>query len=1087
MKLTTCLIFAIVLSVNATGYSQATRLNLVLHNGTLIDALTQIENQSDFSFYYNKEEVGQIQGVSVQIKGESIQAVLDHLLANTGFEYRMIDRYIVVKKRDDASFSGVAGQHRAISGKVTDSSDTPLPGVTVVVKGTTQGTITDADGNYSLSNVSGDATLVFSFVGMKSQEIPVSGKTTINVVMVEETIGIGEVVAIGYGTMKKSDLTGSVVSADIDAFRESPNVSIVQSLQGSVPGLSVGQVTSAGQNPSILIRGQNTFNSSNTAPLLVVDGVIFVGQLIDLNPVDIESVDVLKDASSTAVYGSRAANGVILITTKRGKSGKPVFNYTASYTIQTPAKVLDFLNREEFIEKTRDALWETGYLASDYTQPNPDFDPTTSWTAENRQGYDNGTEFDWWDAATQTGHIQTHNLSMSGKNDRTTYFISVGFTDQLGYIENDKYKRYSVRLNIENEILKWFKIGVQSYFTSNDYSGTSPNMGNIYRMSPLTSPYDENGELINIPYGMNVPNPFFNREIDNLSKQLRLNANFYSIIDVPFVKGLSYRFNYSQTYRPARAFDFDPNGASYLGSASKFNGTQYEWTFDNILTYIRSFNNHHINITLVAGREEREYESTTASANSFSNMDLGYNKMNVAENQFTSSSAWDESSLYYMARAHYDFNKKYLATFTVRRDGFSGFSKDNKFGIFPSGAVAWVVSEENFMKIKPLTIEFLKFRVSYGVNGNRTLGRYATLAQVAASPVYIFGDGAAPSIGQYLTSLANNSLKWETTTGFNLGIDFSLLNQRFSGSIDYYNNNTKNILYDINIPIITGYPSITDNLGKIHNKGVEFAINTVNVKTKDFSWDMGINFSLNRNEIRSIIGLDNDGDGREDDLIANSLFIGKPLGVIYSYEIEGMYQLGDVIPAGYRPGHYKIKNLNPDVDEIITPEFDRKILGYTDPSYRFGINNAFRYKNWTLRAFINSIQGGKNYYYTQNDPSVAWGKNDEATNSNSVKYDYWTPSNPDAKYQQLFYPSKTPAARYQQRNFVRLQDISLAYRFDQNLIKKVGLQELQVYASGKNLYTWTKWKGWDPETGQGIIQGGSPVLKSYSLGINVTF
>ncbi len=1085
MKVTLFVILLSAVQIFANDvYSQDARFTLTKSNVTIENILSVIEDQSDYYFLYNGKLVDVTQNVSIEIANQNLENTLNELFRNANITYKVYDRQIVLSPGENHT----SQKSLEVTGKVTDPSGVPLPGVTVIVKGTTQGIITDADGNYSLSNVPGDATLVFSFVGMKSQEIPVAGKATIYVVMVEATFGIEEVVAIGYGTMKKSDLTGSVVSADIEAFRESPNVSIAQSLQGTVPGLNVGQVTSSGQNPSILIRGQNSFSSSNTVPLLVVDGVIFVGQLIDLNPADIESVDVLKDASSTAVYGSRAANGVILITTKRGKSGKPVFNYTASYSIQTPTNLLNFLNREEFIEKTRDALWQTGYLGPDYIQPNPDFDPTTSWTAENRAGYDSGTDFDWWDAATQTGHIQTHNLSMSGKNDRTTYFVSVGFTDQLGYIENDKYKRYSVRLNVENEILKWLKVGLQSYFTSSDYSGTSPNMTNIHRMSPLVSPYDENNELVFIPYGLNVPNPFLSREIDNLSKQLRLNANFYSIIDVPFIKGLSYRFNYSQTYRPARGFDFDPNGPNFTrsGAASKFNGTQFEWTFDNILTYVKSIRNHNINVTLVAGREEREYESTTATANTFSNMDLGYNKLDVAENQYTTSSAWNESSLYYMGRLHYDFNKKYLATFTVRRDGFSGFSKDNKFGIFPSGAVAWVVSEENFMKGKPFSFEFLKFRVSYGVNGNRTLGRYGTLAQVAASPVYVFGNGASPSIGQYVTSLANNSLTWETTTGLNLGIDFSLLNQRINGNIDYYNNNTENILYDINIPIITGYPSVTDNLGKIHNKGIEFAVNSVNIKTRDFSWDMGVNFSLNRNEIKSIIGLDNDGDGKEDDLVANSLFIGKPLGVVYSYEIEGMYQLGDEIPAGYRAGHYKVKNLNPDVDNIVTPEFDRKILGYTDPSYRFGVNNAFRYKNWTLRAFINSIQGGKNYYYSQNDPSVIWGKNDAATNSNSVKYDYWTPSNPDAKYQQLFYPSKTPAARYQQRSFVRLQDVSLSYRFDQKLVKKIGFQDLQIYVSGKNLYTWTKWEGWDPETGQGVAAG-SPVLKSYTFGVDLTF
>jgi TonB-linked SusC/RagA family outer membrane protein len=1083
MKITVFLLFIGFLQLSAATYSQNTKLDLSLNEVTLREVFEAIEKQSDLRFLFRDNIIDSKQHVTINMKG-TVDQILKELTKDNNIEYQVLSNNLIVISNATSS-EIVTQQQKSISGKVTDSSGGALPGVTVVVKGTTTGTITDAEGNYSMSNVSSDATLLFSFVGMKTQEVKLAGKSKVDVIMLEETIGIEEVVAIGYGTMKKSDLTGSVVSANIKAFRESPNVSIVQSLQGSVSGLNIGQVTSSGQNPSISIRGLNTFESGNSTPLIVVDGIIYKGNLVDLNPSDIESVDILKDASSTAIYGSRAANGVILITTKRGKSGTPEFNYTSSYSFETPAKTLRLLDRNGFIQKTSDALWQSAYLAPDYTKPNPSFDPTLQWNSTLNQGYADGTDFNWWDAATQTGHIQNHDLSMSGKNDRTTYFISAGYTDQLGYIVNDNYKRYSGRINFENKIRDWLKVGVQTFVTSSNFSGISPNLSDILRESPLVTPYDENGKLVPYPDGQAVFNPFFNSENTELNKQLNLFGNFYTVIDVPFIKGLTYRINYSQNYRSTRQYQFNPYGSSFLGSAVKLNGNSHDWTFDNIISYSRTIQKHKIDMTFVYGREESEYESSTLSANTFSNMDLGYNNMGVAQNQFTSSSAWKESSLYFMGRANYTFNEKYLATFTIRRDGFSGFSENHKFGTFPSAAIGWVISKENFMENKPLSIDFLKIRASYGVNGNRTLGRYSTLARVTASPRYIFGDGKPVSLGQSVTSLANGDLNWETTTGLNLGLDYTLWNDRIRGTIEYYNNNTRDILYNINIPTITGYSSITANVGKVHNQGLEFTINSTTVKTKDFTWDMGINFSRNRNQVRSIIGLDNNDDGKEDDLVSNSLFIGKPLNSIYTYVIQGLYQIGDNMPAGYKPGQYKIKDLNND--ELYTADFDRQIIGYGDPSYRFGITNAFQYKNWSLRVFINSVQGGKKYYYGQNEPGVDFYYTDHAVKSNRMEYDYWTPSNPNAEYPQLYYPSPNNARAYRQRSFVRLQDVALSYEFDNGLIKKIGCQNLKIYLSGKNLYTWTKWKGWDPETGYGLTRFGRPVLKSYTMGINLTF
>ncbi len=1090
MKLTVVFFFAACMQLSARTAAQ--NVSLSERDVSLSKVISKIKKQVDYSFFYDADLLRKSRPVSIDVKNISLSEALALIFENQPLTYEIIGRIITLKEKEVARKPLMdltpppPPPADTVRGKVKDDKGQPVAGATVTVSGSTSRSVsTDENGDYSIITGDADATISFSYIGYQRVSQPVANAKLINITLKADVVQMNDVVVVGYGTQRKSDLTGAVASANIDAFRESPNVSIMESLQGSVPGLNIGQVNSAGQNPSISIRGLNSFDASNGAPLIVLDGIIYKGSIVDLNPNDVASIDILKDASSTAIYGSRAANGVVLITTRKGKTGKPVFNYNGSYSIEAPAKTLDFINRDEYIQKTRDALWDQAYTGPDYLTPNPSFNPSTYWNVPIREGFDAGTFFDWWKAATQTGHVQSHNLSMSGKNERTTYYISAGLTDQLGYIINDKYKRYSFRMNIENEIKKWFKVGVQSNITLSDFSGIVPAMADILRMSPLTEPYDANGELILNPYGANVPNPFFDSNIDELSKQLNLWGNVYAVIDVPFVKGLSYRFNYSHNYRNNRQFQFNRYGNNYLGSASKMNATQYDWTFDNILTYNRTFGSHSVNATLVSGREESTYESSLMTANTFSNMDLGYNRMDVAANQFTTTSAWDESSLYYMARLNYDYRKKYFATITVRRDGFSGFSEKHKYGTFPSAAVAWTLSEEDFIKDKISFINFLKLRASYGVNGNRTLGRYGTLARVVAGQNYIFGDNAAPTVGQSITTLANDELTWETTVGLNLGLDFRFLKNRISGTIDYYNSNTHDILYAINIPTVTGFSTITSNIGKVHNSGIELTLNARVIDGKDFSWDLGFNFSRNRNKIVSIIGDDKDGDGKEDDLVASSLFIGQPLGSIYGFAIDGIYQIGETLPAGYRPGQYKIKDLNHD--NLITAALDREILGYSDPSYRFGVSNTVQYKQWTLRAFINSIQGGSKYYYAANEPGSSWGYNDAVTSGNLVKYDYWTPSNPGAQYAQLYYPTPNNPVSYRQRSFVRLQDISLSYQVSQNLIKRLGLSNLKVFVSGKNLATWTNWEGWDPETGQGISRTGRPVLKSVAFGIDLSF
>lgn len=1092
MKLTFMLILVSTMLVSAGVYSQNTRLSLNYKNIGIGELLQLIEKQTEFRFAYSRSSLDPNEKVTIDVENENLEQILGTILDKNQLTYKIFDRYIVISDKSSTRENNNMQQPLKISGRVTDSSGSPLPGVTVAIKGTTQGTITDSGGNYALPNVSGDGTLVFSFVGMKTQEIAVSGKATVNVAMAEEMIGLEEVVAIGYGTMKKSDLTGSVVRADIESFRESPNVSVIQSLHGSVAGLNVGQITSAGEEPDILIRGKSSI-SGELAPLIVVDNIIFRGNLIDLNPNDIESIDILKDASSAAIYGSQASNGVILITTKRsgGIKGKPTFNYSGYYSFQGPTKELRPGSPENFMKKTEESdIFNSRTAESGYLERNPTWDPTSNFkTTEEIAAYNQGRSTDWYSLLTNDNmYIQSHNLSLANKTKYNNYLISLGYTEQIGYMMNDDYSRINARINVDNNITNWLQISIQSFMTSSDYSGQDINPSYRY-FSPYATVYDENDELVLFPNGSNV-NPIIQAEADHFDKRLNFFGNISMNIDVPFVKGLSYKINFANNYRTRREYYFRSYENNFEGEGSKTETIGYDWSTDNILSFKHTFNNiHKLDVTLVYGVEKRKESYTQAVASVFTLMELGYNRLQAgsAELQQALSGAWEESSLYTMGRIFYGFKNKYLLTGTIRRDGFSGFSKNNKFGLFPSMSVAWVASEEPFIKERLSGLDQFKLRLSYGANGNRTISRYQTLARVSGGYNYITADGT-PVYSQAIGSLASPNLKWETTTGINVGIDFGILNQRILGSVDYYNNNTTNLLYEVDLPGISRYQTFPDNLGKLHNHGLEFSLTSMNIKRPNFEWNSTFVFSRNRNELKELLGFDNDGDGIEDDLISEGLFIGESIDAIYTYKIDGKWQLGDDIPTGYDLGSNKVVDMTGE-GEIDTD--DKTIIGYSEPSYRFSINNSLRYKNWTFKFFINSVQGGKNYYLGEDDLLDFAIMNDLSHfNFNFPSgLDYWTPENPDARYQKpnINVSGGIAGTRYIQRNFVRLQDVSLSYDLPKTLINKFRVQNCKVYLSGKNLVTLTKWPGWDPETGVKITRGGLPVVKSYTIGVNIEF
>lgn len=1075
--------------IPSDSYAQNTKLSLDIVDTSIKDVLLEIESNSEFFFLYNNNLVDVEKKISLEVKKRKIKEILNMIFDKDVVVFSVIGKQIVLSPKSMAIVT--TNVQDRVEGTVTDEFGAPLPGASIVVKGTTKGVVSDFDGKYNIT-ATADDTLVFTYLGMKAQEIKVDGQMMIDVSMKVDALGLDEIVVIGYGVSKKRDLTGAVASFDVGKLDEIPNVSVLQALQGTVAGLNVGAVNAAGADPVISVRGRTNITTganaaAANAPLIVVDGIIYRGSLVDLNTADIENIDILKDASSAAIYGSQAANGVILVTTKKGVTGKPVINYTASYSIQTPTNTaLEPMNAAEL----------KVFLADAY--PGQDVQALLQ-TQEMKDGYANGFNNNMWDIITGNGYINTHNVSVRGKSENFGYFFSGGFTDVKGFVINDDYKRVNYRINLDAKINDWLSVGTEAFLTTSDFSGSAPRTGTASLVHPWTPLYEEDGTPRQILQNTWI-NPLLDLQESDDDKRLNLFANIHADVKLP-IDGLNYRINFSQNYRTDEHYNFDPTGADFTGFGFKNSQMDYVWSVDNILTYNKTFKDvHNINATFVYGVEEVNQSFTNANAQNFANPLLGFNALEAGDpsQNVINTGKEKETSLYTMGRLQYTYDNKYLLTGTVRRDGFSGFGSNEKIGVFPSVSAGWVVSEENFMEGSSDWLSFLKFRATYGTTGRRGVGRYDTQAIVNADPSYIFGDGGVATIGSEITELANNDLGWETTTGWNFGMDFALFKSRLRGNVEYYDNSTEDILFAIDLPYAVGILDINTNIGEIANHGLEFSLTGQIIQSEDFNWESTVNFSRNRNEVISVLGADNDSDGIEDDLVSDGLFIGEPFGVIYDYEITGIWQEADeeagLIPDGFFLGSYQIADLDESGD--FSANNDRKILGYTDPSFRMGFANTFTYKQFSLYTFVNTIQGGEGFYYGTD--ALIFGAQNTGTDRYDVQnipkgaWDYWTPDNPNAWFRTLEGPAAFEPNRYLQRNFVRIQDVSLSYSFERKVLDKLGFSNLKVFISGKNLHTFTKWRGWDPETGQGFTWGSTtaqarPVLANYTLGLNVEF
>lgn len=959
-----------------------------------------------------------------------------------------------------------------ISGVILDVKGLPIPGATIKNETTSKIAISDGNGRYKITGVKGE-TILFTFVGYTAKTVVLGNQTQLNVTLAEASDKmLNDVVVVGYGTQKRSDVTGSVVSVPKSRLSQLPVTNVLQSIEGAVAGVNVTTTSSVpGSQPNALIRGQNSI-TAGSGPYVVVDGVPLSktgGSLNDINPNDISSVEILKDASATAIYGTNGSNGVILITTKRGTSGKPVIRYNGYAGIDNLAHILEPRSGAEYVQKYADFLKQTGQVQQ---RPVPNIGELPAYNA--------GTTIDWVDEATQQGKIQDHNVSISGGSPDVKYFISGDYLNQKGVIKGYDFKRIGLRSNLDVNVTSFLTVGTSLFLTSNNYDGGRANLLLATAMSPYGQEYDANGNYTIYPMNPEqlYTNPLLGLKTTQISRTTNINGNGYAEIKFPgALTGLKFRLNAGYTYFPERRGSYTGRLANDLnGTASSLNASTNSYTIENILTYSKDIKKHHFDFTALYSAQERKYNSTTAGAVGFVNDELGLDNIGAGATQ-TSSSYRDRYGLNsQMGRLFYSYDSRYLLTLTARRDGSSVFGVNTtKYGVFPSAAVGWNITNESFMKNVKL-INNLKLRLSYGKTGNEAVGVYRTITTdgTARSPF-----NGISTIGVLAGNLGNSLLQWETTKTANIGLDFGILNNRVTGSVEAYQNKTSGLLLNRSLPIITGYTNVLDNIGKTTNKGLEVTLNTQNVAGKDFRWETMIVFATNKNKITDLYG-----DGKDD--LGNRWFLGKPISVVYDYKMTGIWQTGEDVskqdPTA-KPGSLKFADLNGDGK--ITGDGDRMILGQTTPKWTGGLTNTFHYKNVNLSIFIQTAQG-----MTKNNPDLTYG--DETGRRNTpAEIGYWTPENQSQTRPALSYNNTLGYGYASDASYTRIKDVTLSYVFSQNLLDKLHLGSLTIYASGRNLYTFTNWIGWDPENnystrGSGDWTNNYPLTRTFVLGLNVS-
>jgi len=1025
----------------------------------------------------------------------------------------------------ETALAAATAAEKTIAGKVTSDDGEALPGASVVVKGTAIGATTDAEGAFKLTIPDDATTLVISYIGFMSQEITIGNQTAFNIVLVPDVATLADIVVVGYGIQKKSDLTGAIASVKGDELAQLPTQRVDQALQGRAAGVMVlNQSGAPGGATTIRIRGSSSILGGNQ-PLVVIDG-LQGGDLNSLNPNDVESMEVLKDASATAIYGSQGANGVILVTTKKGKKGHPVVSYSYNLGVQQLRRKLDLMNAGDFARSIND------FKASQDQPGNVVITPTPVFTADQIAGYDKNGGTDWQNEVYRSAAMQNHQLSVSGGGENVQYLVSGGYLNQQGILLNSAFKRFSLRANVNVDVTKWASFGL-SWAGIKEVGNTPPfgegtaiidPLGQVVSVAPrwdATVPvYDENGNYSKHPSGYGEPNMWnpvaSAKEPFTENNTIRNNINAY--LDFKIAKGLTLRVTGGAITRNQNNFrylnrntfaGYQKNG---LGTVDDANYTRYQNS--NILTYDKAMGRHHFVITGVAEQQVEQNKASSINANDFLVDRAGIFDLGGASTVTAISSNTKRVINSFLGRVNYSFADKYLLTASYRADGSSVFGANNKWGYFPSASVAWRISEERFLQDVSAVTD-LKLRASWGVTGNQAIAPYASLSQIVsnADTRYPYTGGGTTDIGFDIARAANPNLKWESTTQTDIGLDLGLFNGRLNLTADYYVKTTDDLLLSRQLPTYTGFPNIIDNVGSTRNKGIELSIGG-DPLVGPLRWNTSFNISGNRSKVLKLSDANKlpfrttPGAGYGISTNANTALLylqeGQPFGQMTGWITEGTWSEADRDKAaafGQLPGDIKYKDVNGD--GFINNK-DLTVIGNAFPKFIFGWNNRLSYKNFDLSFLIQGVQGNDLF----NLGRVRLERPGEGTSTSLLSR--WTPDNQNTSVPAFTKQSERKAAGLTNKvtvgdnrvsrwvedaSYIRLKNITLAYNFPQTLIRKVGMNRLRMYVTGQNLWTITKYTGYDPEVSSfntndaqiGVDFSNYPSAKTVTFGIDISF
>jgi TonB-linked SusC/RagA family outer membrane protein len=1077
-------------------------VKIELQDASVQEAFSKIEIATGYNFVYNHREMRDLPLVSVS-SSNSLYDLLVDLSQQTSLKFKQINQNIHVKVESSGSPEAVSIElvpQETVTGTIVDDTNTPLPGVSIIEKGTSNGTVTDVDGKFTLNVASSESILIFSFIGMQSIEVQVGERRVFDLTMQTDTQGLDEVVVVGYGTVKKSDLTGSVGVVGADELLKAPVANALQGLKGKVAGVNVFLNSgSPSSSPRVLIRGLGTINSSSQ-PLYVVDGVV-MENIEFLNPNDIESMEVLKDASSTAIYGARGANGVVMVTTKRGaKSTGEIVSYDGYVSIGVLPKKMDVLNAEEFME-----VLERGFANhSKYSNS-----PIPAFTRNDPNLFDaNGNplyDTDWQEEATRTAVSNNHQLSFQSKAENSSFGAFLNYSNLEGIMLNNYLERVNGKFAYDATPKKWLSIGLNLLANSTKENVFEESGGHqMPRRSMIEMPAIfpvkfpdgtwSNSSMVTDPYGFEaIPNPVHVLTTqDRLRKRTKLFGNLYTTFHI--LPGLDLRTQFGfdkndyneQTYSPTDLINISsPNGYAYLGNSRTF-----YWQQENYLTYTKEFGDHSINAMAGLSWQKRTDEFFNVSATGFSDDTFTFNRIQAASQPGTPNSGYDEWSMNsYFLRGNYNYKSKYLVTFTGRVDGSSRFGDNNKYGVFPSVGLGYVISNEPFMQGLTNTIDELKLRSSLGITGNTEIPTYQSLGTISTATTLINGTRAPIS---YVNRLPNPDLEWEKTRQFDIGFDLSVLDRALTFSFDYYHKLTTDLLLDRPVPSSSGFSAVRDNIGSVSNRGVEVLVKAFPVSTSNLNWDTNLNFSYNVNEIEKL------GENNEDifpgpNWVSGSqtiLRVGEPLSSFWGFERLGTWGTDEAAAAaevGAIPGEAK-------------RSADRRIIGNGLPKWTGSFINNVYYKNFDFTLdiqFVADVDILQQFYHSTEDRTGL------ASGLASTLYDAWTEDNQNTMVQQIrngVYSgqnSEVDSHWVTDGSYIRGNLISLGYTFSDLMAKSKGLRNLRVYGNVQNAFLIHSkdFQGYDPEAsswegnqwGQNIFFFQYPRPRTFTLGLSLQF